>query len=280
MANVFMRMKRRPGGQPKRGRAFTLIELLIVIAIIAILAAILFPVLAAAKKRATSIACLNNTKQIISATKMYMDDSHGAMVPLWVEQGAPGWPAWNFDPATFIVEKPTYLWWPDKLRLDTLVPAQKTFNCPALIQPAMGAHGQSYSTNYALGIGMNYPEYGQIVPASGNADPVFDPANENQVRAPSQSIVFADAGFVTNPDDDYDSWVEQPGTGCTYFRVPSDTASWTVDYTRSVPRHGKRVNTAFFDGHAALIRNSSIGYDLDRTDSAALWPKNNNPESQ
>ncbi len=275
-----MRMKLWQGARYTRVRAFTLIELLIVIAIIAILAAILFPVLASAKKRANSIACLNNTRQVITAVKMYLDDNHGAMVPLWVQQGAPGWPAWNFDPATFIVQNPTYLWWPDKLRLDTLVPSQKTFNCPMLTQPAIAAHGQSYSTNYTLGMGMNYPEYGYIVPAAGNPDPVFDSGNENQVKTPSQSIVFADAGYVTNPDDDYDSWVEQPGTGCTYFRVPSDTASWDVDYTRSVPRHGKRVNAAFLDGHAALIRNSSIGYDLPRTDSAALWPKNNNPESQ
>jgi hypothetical protein len=36
------------------------------------------------------------------------------------------------------------------------------------------------------------------------------------------------------------------------------------------------VNTAYFDGHVALIRNSAIGYDLDRTNPAALWTKNNN----
>ena len=51
------------------------------------------------------------------------------------------------------------------------------------------------------------------------------------------------------------------------------------DFTRSVPRHGKRVNAAFFDGHAILLRNSSIGYDLLRTDPAALWPKNNNGDT-
>src|SRR5664279_1951642 len=139
-------------------RAFTLIELLVVIAIIAILAALLLPALSAAKQRAKSAGCLNNMKQIILATKLYLDDNRGAMVPLWVEQGAPGWPGWTYDAATFVVQKATYLWWPDKYRLDNLVPAQATFSCPALTQNAINAHGQSASTNYTLGIGMNYPE--------------------------------------------------------------------------------------------------------------------------
>ena len=60
--------------------AFTLIELLVVIAIIAILAALLFPALARAKQKATGIACLNNTKQLVQAWIMYADDSEGLLV--------------------------------------------------------------------------------------------------------------------------------------------------------------------------------------------------------
>ena len=261
-------------------RGFTLIELLVVIAIIAILAALLLPVLSKARARAKSIQCLNNMKQIILAAKIYLDDNHGAMVPLWVEQGAAGWPNWNFNPATFVVQKPTYLWWPDKLRLDGLIPSQAVFSCPILTLPAVDAHGQSFSTNYTLGIGMNYPEYGQVQPKTGNPDPVYASASEGKVSNPSGSMVFADAAFVTNPDDDYDNWVEEPATGCTYFRVPSDAKDYPGnDFTRSVPRHGQRLNAAFFDGHAQKLRNSDVGYDLPRTDSAALWPRNNNGDT-
>ena len=264
----------------KNGRAFTLLELLVVIAIIGILAALLLPVLAKAKERAKATACLNNMGQIILATKLYLDDNHGAMVPLWVEQGATNWGHWTFDPASFIVQKATYLWWPDKMRLDGFIPSAATFNCPALIQAATLAHGQSASTNYTLGIGMNYPEYGAVVPAAGNADPVYASANEGQVSNPGGSIVFADAGFILNSDDDYDNWVEQPATGDTYFRVPSDVNDYNkVDFTRSVPRHNKRLNAAFFDGHVQKIKNSDIGYDLSRTNPAALWPKNNNGDT-
>jgi prepilin-type N-terminal cleavage/methylation domain-containing protein/prepilin-type processing-associated H-X9-DG protein len=54
--------------------AFTLIELLVVIAIIAILAAILFPVFAQAREKARQTSCLSNTKQLATATLMYVQD--------------------------------------------------------------------------------------------------------------------------------------------------------------------------------------------------------------
>ena len=55
-------------------RGFTLIELLVVMAIIAVLAAILFPIFAAAKNAAKKTACLSNMRQIGMATELYMQD--------------------------------------------------------------------------------------------------------------------------------------------------------------------------------------------------------------
>jgi len=67
----------------KRRQGFTLIELLVVIAIIAILAAILFPVLAKSRKRALRTVCINNVKQINTAFRLYADDNDSTFPVHW-----------------------------------------------------------------------------------------------------------------------------------------------------------------------------------------------------
>ena len=71
-----------PRNRRQRGstRGFTLIELLVVIAIIAILAAMLLPVLARAKCKGLGIQCLSNTKQVILAWRLYADDNSDKLV--------------------------------------------------------------------------------------------------------------------------------------------------------------------------------------------------------
>jgi prepilin-type N-terminal cleavage/methylation domain-containing protein/prepilin-type processing-associated H-X9-DG protein len=59
--------------------AFTLLELLVSIAIIAILAALLLPVLGHAKGRAVSLTCLNNERQLGLATLLYSDEFNGRL---------------------------------------------------------------------------------------------------------------------------------------------------------------------------------------------------------
>ncbi|MBI3910998.1 MAG: prepilin-type N-terminal cleavage/methylation domain-containing protein [Armatimonadetes bacterium] len=77
---------------PARGRnrrAFSLVEVLVVIAIIAILAAILFPVFAQVRAKARQIQCLSNLKQIALGVLMYMQD-HDDIFPSGLMLAVPG----------------------------------------------------------------------------------------------------------------------------------------------------------------------------------------------
>jgi|GEM_PF-222285 prepilin-type N-terminal cleavage/methylation domain len=72
---------------PGKSEAFTLIELLVVVAIIAILAAILFPVFAQARAKARQAYDMNNLKQIGLAFLQYAQDYDESVVPYAVRAG-------------------------------------------------------------------------------------------------------------------------------------------------------------------------------------------------
>jgi len=89
----------------KSTNGFTLMELLVVISIIAILAALLLPALSTAKERARAIRCISNFRQIGLALTLYVDDA-GERVPSALDFGV----AFNNIPAAAATINETYLY--------------------------------------------------------------------------------------------------------------------------------------------------------------------------
>src|SRR6266700_1159803 len=86
--NVFLDIRAKPRLRREAG-AFTLVELLVVIGIIALLIAILLPTLSGAREQARRLLCMNNQRQLVTAWSMSSLEFKGFM-PLGYPDGGSG----------------------------------------------------------------------------------------------------------------------------------------------------------------------------------------------
>ena len=132
----------------RKRRTFTLIELLVVIAIIAILASMLLPALQQARERAKSISCINNLKQLHTATAMYAGD-YGYYPAAW--SGNSPEKNWKTDIVGYMAGKRT------DANSAGIYGSLKVLQCPSAIgaRPSW-SYGMNYRT-YAASGGVGKP---------------------------------------------------------------------------------------------------------------------------
>ena len=248
----------------QRRRGFTLIELLVVVAIIAILAAILFPVFAQAREKARTASCQSNLSQIVKGLQMYTQDYDETLVPcrIWGTGGInAAYPLWRSG-----------VW-------DNLIqPYLK--NTQVLQCPSWKISNPPLYPDFVNTYGMNY-RLTQFRP-TGTIDDApalwFQSISQSQLKAPANTIWITDTAWVLNPtampvhNEDPSLWtlLINSWNPQGYVRFPQDppgtmsgggnyvSTAYQGDPWRSAPIHQGGTNVAYCDGHVKWHKTSQL----------------------
>jgi len=252
-----------PDSRSRSSPAFTLLELLVVIAIIAILAAILLPVLAKAKDRARSVQCQSNLKQWNLAFMMYVSDTDLIPREGYRNDGrvrADNW-ANVRDPASndvwynalphYFDERPAKAYFSSLSGDRPKFYQVRIFHCPSARFPAgVGTYGEPFFS-LAMNSKLIQP------PVSPSASIPF-----SSIQLPSQTPLFLDARV-------------SPG------EAKVDPLQWDFELgqpsifaSRFASRHGRGGNLTFADGHVALrLGQTVVERNNERTRGFAIFPE-------
>jgi prepilin-type N-terminal cleavage/methylation domain-containing protein/prepilin-type processing-associated H-X9-DG protein len=201
-------------------RGFTLVELLVVVAIIALLVALLLPALKGAREKANSVACISNLSQLNIVLALYAQDNADCVMGAFPWTTAPPAPDLNARA------------WLGYLYYTGLMTNRKLMKCPSDLVRKAGLSHEIYQFDNSS-YGLNYMGFGRMW-NDLFVTPIY-PTRLQQVAKPVETFFVAD-----NSDNSAD-----PGS---YFYLGSYTY-----------RHSGGLNVLWVDGHITWLAAAEPG---------------------
>ncbi len=230
---------------------FTLIELLVVICTVAVLSALLVPVMASSALDSRAAKCMSNMRQLTAAWQMYASENAGVFAYNAAGGNPPNWAYGNEDYSGASYNYNTdYLLNPSYGQLGPYVKKASVYRCPSDPSLSFGSKGvprmRSISMNSAVGLNSGGVAGGQgawLPSLYGNEGVAGGPYNcyfrEQDLRQPTPARLFV---FI---EEDADSIND----GFWAFEMPQ-SASATVWIDIPAKYHANACNFSFIDGHA------------------------------
>ncbi len=264
-------------GTRQQRAAFTLVELLVVIVIVAVLAGMLFPVFARAREKARRASCASNLRQIGLSYLAYAADYDGLLPRAdWCYEGGtkplPGAPATAKGCGPFWGSRVNhYKWWYWTM---PYVKSADLFWCPSRpYDETNDKDREEWTRNAEIenGYGLNVALTGALNVYGYASPPVHYGAIRNSflgggvdaMRSPAETFLLLDKRFICLPTNDYWTLVETTAWPVAYKQYWADVffdgyhtnrslipaRSWRGLRPSRAVIHDGGINLAFCDGH-------------------------------